>query len=168
VLTYGNPRELIRLAGALSPGILQNDDLPSAMRESLSGEAKELLERVIGSNLLGDVKLHVAKCIQDNWLAAKNYDLLTYAASNDKWIPISDDDDPEDRILCEYWNRLLLRTWIAAALADVKEFDELTALSPTAMECVRLTSLSADWGREKWKGYLQAVHGSSAGMSSTP
>ena len=147
VLTCGNPRELIRLAGALSPHILQADDLPSAMRESLRGEARELLERVIGSSLLVDVKLVVAEFIQDNWLVTtQDSRLLTYTASSDKWISISY-DDPENSILCEFWNRLLVRTWVAAALADVEEFGELATLSPAAMECVRLTSLSALWGR---------------------
>jgi hypothetical protein len=150
VLTYGNPRELIRLAGAMSPGILENDDLPSAMQESLRGEASELLERVIESDLSSHDKLYVAKHIQRNWLAGESSRPLTYAASDDMWIT-TPYDDPEQRILCESWNRLLVRTWVAAALVELEDNNNSTELSSIAMECIRFTSMSADWGREYGK-----------------
>jgi hypothetical protein len=145
-LTCGNPREIVRLAGGIKAETLERDDLRSAMRQALRIDAMELMERIIGSALRDDIKSSVAGRIQDGWLEVSNSQLPTYSDSGSLWI--SDPyDDPENHELCEFWNRFLVRTWVAAALGDVTDNDRLEKLSPIAIECVRYASWSADWAR---------------------
>lgn len=145
-LTCGNPREIVRLTGGIEAGTLERDDLRSAMRQALRIDAMEIMERIIRSALQDDVKSRVAGRIQHGWLEISDSQLPTYSDSDSLWI--SDPyDDPENHELCEFWNRFLVRTWVAAALGNVTDNNRLEKLSPTAIECVRYASWSADWAR---------------------
>jgi KAP family P-loop domain len=151
VLTCGNPREIVRLVGQISRNIFERDDARSAMRAVLHVEANELMERVISSDLPDNVKEQMANNVQRNWLESSK--LPRYSVSESLWIS-NHGDNPKWRDLCEFWNRLLVRTWVAAELADVIKSDELKEDNPqdsvvsTGIDCVRFASYSAAWARE--------------------
>jgi hypothetical protein len=145
-LTCGNPREIVRLTGGIKRETFQRDDLRSAMRQALRIDAMELMERITRSQLRDDIKTLVAGRIHRGWLEISNSQLPSYSDSRSLWI--SDPyEDPGEHKLCEFWNRFLVRTWVAVALSDATDRDRLEELSHIAIECVRYVSWSADWAR---------------------